>query len=124
MANAILVLHFAVVLFIVGGLPVIYVGAALHWPWVRAWRWRAVHVGAIVFVAAETLVGVTCPLTVWEDALRGEASGAGFVERWVHRIMFYDAPPWVFTVAYVAFAALVVVTWILVRPAARGARRR
>jgi hypothetical protein len=31
-------------------------------------------------------------------------------ERGIDRILFYDAPTWVFTAAYVAFAALVAIT--------------
>jgi Protein of Unknown function (DUF2784) len=118
--DAILVFHFAIVLFITAGLPLIYLGAALHWSWVRGWRWRALHLGAIVFVAAESLVGIACPLTLWEDALRGQQSGAGFIERWIHRTMFFDLPTWVFTAGYVAFAALAFLTWIAVPPNGRG----
>jgi polyferredoxin len=75
-----------------------------------------VHLGAILFVAAESLLGIACPLTVWEDALRGGQQRTGFIERGVHRVMFYQAPTWVFTTAYIAFAALVLVTWIAVPP--------
>jgi Protein of Unknown function (DUF2784) len=116
MADSILVLHLAIVLFITAGLPLIYIGAAMKWSWVREWRWRALHVAAVAFVAGESLVGVDCPLTVWEDNLRGRQSGAGFIERGVHAVLFYDAPAWVFTMVYVAFAALVVLSWIIVRP--------
>ena len=118
-ANAILIIHFAIVLFITATVPLIYVGAALKWSWVRDRRWRVVHVGAIVLVAAESVAGIICPLTVWEDRLRGESSGSGFIERWVHRIMFYQLPTWVFTAAYIAFAIIVVLTWIAVPPIRR-----
>jgi len=37
-------------------------------------------------------------------------------ERGIDRILFYDAPTWVFTAAYVAFAALVAITWVAVPP--------
>jgi hypothetical protein len=121
-AGAIVVVHLAIVLFIIAGLPLIYIGAARHWAWVRDWRWRALHLAAIGFVAAESLLGAVCPLTLWEDALRGQQSHVGFIERWVDRILFYDLPPWVFTVAYTAFALLVASTWILVPPTRRGRR--
>jgi len=65
-----------------------------------------------VFVAAESLFGIACPLTVWGDTLRGAQQHPGCIERWVHRVMFCQAPTWVFTTAYVAFAALVLVTWV------------
>jgi hypothetical protein len=72
--------------------------------------------GAILFVAAESMLGLTCPLTAWEDTLRGGQSAGGFIERGIDRMIFYRAPPWMFTTAYVAFAALVLVTWIAVPP--------
>jgi hypothetical protein len=116
-ADAIVIVHLLVVLFIVGGLPLIYIGLILRWSWVRAWPWRVAHLGAILFVAAESLLGIGCPLTVWEDALRGQHPTGGFIERWTHQLLFYDAPTWVFTTAYVAFAVLVLVSWIIVPPA-------
>lgn len=119
LADAIVVIHLIIMLFITAGLPLIYVGAALQWAWVRAWRWRALHLAAIAFVAAESLAGIVCPLTLWEDTLRGLQSNEGFIERWVDRILFYDFPAWVFTVAYTAFAALVVITWFVVAPTKR-----
>jgi hypothetical protein len=116
LADAIVVIHLLIVLFVLAGVPLVYLGVALHWGWVRRWRWRVLHLGAILFIAAESLLGIACPLTVWEYALRGQQFTRGFIERWVDGILFYDAPPWVFTVAYVAFAALVLVTWIAVPP--------
>jgi Protein of Unknown function (DUF2784) len=116
LADAIVVAHSLIVIFIVGAVPLVYAGAALRWRWVRDWPWRLAHLAAILFVAGESLLGVPCPLTVWEDALRGQHPAGGFIERWTHRVMFYDAPAWVFTTAYVGFAGLVVATWIVVPP--------
>ena len=123
LADAVVVVHLLIVLFILLGVPLVYVGAALHWTWVRGWRWRMLHLGAILFVAAESLSGITCPLTVWEDTLRGRRTAGGFIERWIDRVIFYDAPGWVFTMAYMGFAALVFATWILVPPTRRARAR-
>jgi hypothetical protein len=123
LADAIVVVHLLIVLFVVTGVPLVYLGAARRWAWVRSRRWRLLHLAAIAVIAAESLVGIDCPLTVWEDRLRGEQISTGFIERWIDRILFYDAPTWVFTVAYVAFAALVVITWIAVPPT-RTPRKR
>jgi polyferredoxin len=116
LADIIVVIHLLIVVFIVGGVPVVYLGVALGWVWVRRPTWRAVHLGAILFVAAEPLLGIACPLTVWEDALRGAHQRAGFIERCIHPVMFYQAPTWVFTTVYLAFAVLVLGTWIAVPP--------
>lgn len=116
LADLILIIHFGFVLFVVGGLLAIWIGAALRWRWVRNLRFRIAHLAAIVFVAGEALAGIWCPLTVWEDALRGAASDKSFVARWIHRVLFYDFPEWVFGLAYVAFALVVAATFWIVRP--------
>ena len=121
-ADALLVLHFAIVLFIVGGLVLVWLGAALGWRWARNPWFRYAHLGAIAFVALEALVGMNCPLTEWEDALRGGARAESFVGRWVQQLLYYRAPEWVFTTLYVAWTAATLVTLRLVPPRAR--RRR
>ena len=123
LADVVLLVHLAIVVFITAGLPLIYLGAARGWRWVRARRWRVLHLGAIVFVALESLAGIACPLTVWEDVLRGNQRGPGFVERWVDRVMFYDLPTGVFALIYVVFAVLVAVTWVTVPPSRKGGVR-
>jgi len=119
LADFILVVHFAFVAFVGGGLAFIWAGALRGWRWVRAWWFRAAHLAAILLVTAEALAGVMCPLTVWEDALRGRAVEASFIARWLHRILYYDFPAWMFTVAYVLFAAIVAATWYWVKPSPR-----
>lgn len=114
-ADVIVVVHFAIVLFIVGGLLAVWVGAALGWRWVRNPWFRYLHLAAIAYVAAEALLGIACPLTVWEDLLRGGADGS-FVGRWVHRLIFYNAPGWAFTSIYVAWALATLATLRLVPP--------
>lgn len=116
LADLVLIVHFAFVLFVVGGLPAIWIGAVAGWGWVRNFWFRALHLAAIVYVAGQALAGVWCPLTVWEDALRGTRSDLSFIARWIRRLIFYDFPEWVFTTAYVAFALLVAATWWRVRP--------
>ena len=117
LADAILIAHFLFVLFVVGGLPAIWIGAALGWTWVRNRRFRVAHLAAILFVTAESLVGIACPLTVWEDLLRQAEPGQGsFMQRWIGRLLYYSLPEWAFTVAYALFALLVLATYLWVRP--------
>jgi len=111
LADAILVVHAAFVLFVVGALPATWIGIALDRPFAFNPWFRGAHLAAIGFVVAETLLGYMCPLTSWEYALRGERSGEGFIERWIHAWLFWRAPAWVFTTAYVSFGALVAATW-------------
>jgi len=118
-ADALLVLHFAIVVFIVGGLVLTWAGAALGWGWVRNPWFRYLHLAAIGFVALEALIGMVCPLTEWEDALRGGARAESFAGRWVQRMLYYRAPGWIFTTAYAAWALATLATLRLVPPRAR-----
>ena len=122
LADVVLVVHFAFVLFVVGGLALIWTGALAGWAWVRNFWFRVAHLAAIAFVAAEALLGIWCPLTVWEAELRGGDAGRSFIAQWVQRLLFYDLPEWVFTTLHVGFATLVALTWYFVRPQRKRGR--
>lgn len=118
LADAVLLLHLAVVLFVVGGLVAVWVGnwrASARGSWVNALWFRLLHAAAIGFVVVQAWLGEVCPLTVLESWLRQQAGAAGysggFIQHWVHRVLFYDAPAWVFTLAYTLFGAAVAATW-------------
>ena len=111
LADAILVLHAGFVLFVVGGLVATWIGLASGLPFARNPWFRGAHLAAIAFVVAETLLGFMCPLTIWEDALRGSQGGPGFIQRSIHAWLFWDLPGWVFTPAYVVFMLAVAWTW-------------
>lgn len=111
LADAVLIVHAAFVAFVVGGLVATWLGLAFGWRYARNPWFRGLHLAAIGFVVVESILGFVCPLTAWEDALRGERTDAGFIQRWIHAWLFWRAPAWVFTTAYVAFGALVAATW-------------
>ena len=123
LADFILAVHFLFALFVVGSLPLIWIGAWMGLGFVRNLRFRLAHLLAILFVAGESLIGMVCPLTSLEDALRGTGNAASFVQRWLQRILYYDLPEWVLTVSYVMFALLVAFTFVIVPPS-RGKVRR
>ena len=119
-ADAVLLLHVLFVLFVVGGLAAIYAGRALGWAWVRGRTFRFAHLGAIGVVVVQAWLGVVCPLTTLEMALRaraGAATYAGtFVSHWLEALLYWRAPAWVFVVAYTAFGAAVLGSWFAVPP--------
>jgi Protein of Unknown function (DUF2784) len=115
LADAVLLLHFCLVVFVVGGLVLVVAGNLARWRWVNHIGFRLAHLAAIAIVAAQSWFGVTCPLTTLESWLRmraGSAAYAGsFIEHWVQQILFYEAPTWVFTTAYTGFGLLVAAAW-------------
>jgi hypothetical protein len=120
LANAVLIAHAGIVLFIICGLLLTLFGAALRWTWIKNFWFRALHLLAIGYVALEAWLGIVCPLTTLELWLREQAGQTvyegDFIAYWMRQIMFYEAPPWVFIAAYSGFGALVVLSWFLVRP--------
>jgi hypothetical protein len=124
LADVVLTLHVGVVLFIVGGLVLVLTGGRRNWRWVRNLPFRLVHLVAIVYVAAQSWFGVACPLTTLESWLRLQARQGGyqrgFIEDWLQRGLYFDAPAWVFVLAYTAFAGLVAVSWWRVSPGRRA----
>ena len=128
LADAIVIVHAAYVAFVVGGLVAILVGAAMGWRWTRSFAFRATHLAAIALVCVEAIVGVMCPLTSLEDWLRqrgGAATYRGdFIGYWAHRLIFYNFPPWIFTTAYITFAALVAITFFLLPPESKISRSK
>ena len=121
LADMLLVMHALFVVFVVGGQAAIMMGAWRGWAWVRNWYFRLCHVMAIGVVVLQSWLGMWCLLTVWEDALRRSQGVAGyqtgFIAHWLHRVMFFEAPLWVFSLVYTVFGGLVVAYWFIARPA-------
>lgn len=113
-ADLVLVVHSLFVAFVVLGFALIWIGHVAGWRWVRNSVFRSTHLAAITFVAIEALIGMTCPLTEIEHGLRGSADERSFIARLLHAVIFYDFPEWVFTVTYVGFAVITVLTirWV------------
>ena len=119
-ADALLILHLLLVAFIVIGLLLIFLGKFRGWFWIRNPWFRLTHVTAISVVTIESWFEIICPLTILENALRSRAGGAAysgsFISHSLETILYYRAPPWVFAVCYTTFGAIVVASWIWVRP--------
>lgn len=124
-ADIILYLHFIYVLTVVLPIPLIVIGSFLHWKWIRNSKIRNAHFLMIFIVVIESLFGIMCPLTVWEEALRrGQIPTAdysqGFLSAWISNVMFFTFPPWVFTLQYLLVALLIVELYIWVPPDRRN----
>ncbi|HWA13246.1 MAG TPA: DUF2784 domain-containing protein [Burkholderiales bacterium] len=120
LADAVLALHALVVAFIVGGLVAIIAGNFLGWRWVNFGWFRRLHLLAIAIVAAQSWLGVACPLTWLEAQLRIRAQqspyGASFVEHWLQELLYYQAPAWAFVTAYTLFGIAVAACWWIFSP--------
>ena len=120
LADTVLFIHVSFVAFVILALIITLVGGYLNWQWVRNWWFRFVHLGCISFVVIQSWLGLICPLTTLEMWLRkqidAEQYTGSFIQYWLQRILYYQAPDWVFTLIYSGFGLLVLVTWIRFPP--------
>jgi len=120
LADLILLLHVLFVVFVVVALLLIIVGGFRQWLWIRNRWFRLAHLAGILVVVVQSWAGLLCPLTKlerWFRSQAGEVSYEGsFIQYWLERLLYYDAPWWVFVMAYTSFGLLVIITWVRFPP--------
>ena len=120
LADVALITHVEFIAFVVVGLLLILLGGRRGWNWVRDPWFRLLHLVSIGVVVVQAWLGIICPLTTLEMALREKAGdstyGGTFVAHWLQRLIYYEAPPWVFAVSYTVFGLAVVGSWLKFRP--------
>ncbi len=119
-ADIILLLHVLLVIFVVTGFILIFVGKLRRWRWVRNRWFRILHLLVVAVVIVQSWFGIICPLTTIEMELRARAGDVvytgSFISHWLETILYYQAPAWVFVVCYSIFGIVVVGSWFWVRP--------
>ena len=121
LADTLLVLHFLIVTFVVGGFLLIWIGRLAAWQWIRDYWFRIVHIATVGFVTLQAVGGNLCPFTLWENHLRELAGSEGrytgsFIQYWLHKILYYDIRLEIFAVIYMLFLLLCIAAWFLVKP--------
>jgi hypothetical protein len=95
-----LLLHFAVILFVVIGFAVALI--TNH-------RWfRLIHAGVLGFITLLMILRIPCPLTILEEGSTGESYEGSFLATWLNRIIYVEwfTPQTVFIIDMI-FAVLV-----------------
>jgi hypothetical protein len=127
LADLVVAIHAGYVAFVVFGLVATIVGLIRGRSWARNFWFRTAHLAMIGVVVVESYVGLVCPLTSWEAALRRAAGQEGysgsFLGYWTHRLLFFHAEEWVFTVIYSLFGLAVLATFVLGPPRRPRGRR-
>jgi hypothetical protein len=114
LVEAVVVLHFAFLAFIVLGGFV-------------AWRWRGAiyaHFAVAVWAILSLTIDLTCPLTVLENELRGQAGmpllETGFIDHYIDGVWY---PQSATTLVQLVLGAIVLASWIGFYAGGRAARR-
>lgn len=103
-ADLIMLLHFAYIVFVMGGALLV-----LHR---RAWMW--LHIPAVAWGVWIEFFAKTCPLTPLENALRARAGqegyAGGFINHYIGRVIY---PEGLTPRGQIAIGALVLITNLL-----------
>ena len=100
MTLLLLILHFAVILFVVIGFPVALI--------TNHRKFRLIHAGVLAFITSLMILRIPCPITVLEEASSGESYEGSFLATWLNRIIYVEwfTPRTVFIIDMI-FAVLV-----------------
>jgi len=119
-ADAIIVLHFLYILFMLLGF--LLTGYALFFreKFFDRWLFRSLHLLGIFYVASLSILGKYCPLTILENELRlrYEVSlvySGSFIVHYLERLVYPDVNPLVIQIPTVFLAIFTIVVFI-VRP--------
>ena len=99
-ADIVLFFHFCIVVFITFGFVLIPIGYNFNWIWIKNKKLRLLHFGMMIFVTFETILGLSCPLTVLENNLRGINENQLFLSRWITKVIYWDFPSEFFLIIY------------------------
>jgi hypothetical protein len=120
-ADMVVLVHLGIAAFIVLGFCLIWIGYFVGWQWIYNRKFRLAHLILMAIVTLESIIGLTCPLTILEDRLRSPGTDPAdmrefFIQDMVHRILFYDIDIQLFTVGYIVFFIAICLTLRLIPP--------
>ena len=83
MVEVVLIIHFMVILFFVFGFPI-----ALYY---NHRMFRIIHASGLAGVTVLMVLGIPCPLTIWEEILReNRLYGGSFIASWLNKIIYLE----------------------------------
>ena len=115
-ADIVLMFHFAIIFFITFGFFLIPIGYSLGWIWIKNSKLRKCHCGMMIFVTFETILGITCPLTLIENSLRGINESTSFISYWINQIIYWNFPNQLFIVLYCICLVWTFLIWKIFPP--------
>lgn len=115
-ADIVMLIHFMFVAFVVGGQSLIIIGYHRKWRLAANLLIPRLHMACVLYVVVQAWAGQWCPLTLLENRYRQTAGQetyrSSFIQDWVGRTIYYDAPHWVFMIIYTVFGAVALIYWL------------
>lgn len=115
-ADLVLIIHFIIVVFISSLFLLIPMGYQFYWKWVKKLKLRLIHLGLMTLITIETIIGITCPLTVIENNLRGIYISNSFFSSLVSKIIFWEFPRLFFVILYILCLFWTIFIWFRFPP--------
>ena len=115
-ADFILFLHLIIAIFISAGMVIFPIGGLLSWRWCNNFSLRVTHLGLIVVVFIETLIGLNCPLTVVENYFRAQVTHQSFIGSLMNNLLYWNVSESLFFYMYGICVVWALLLWILVPP--------
>ena len=115
-SEIVLSLHLCIVIYITSGFFLVPLGYKYEWEWSKNIKLRALHLGLICFVTVETLIGITCPLTVIEINLNNFDYSQSFVSYWLSKIIYWNLPTIFFITLYSTLTLWSILMWRIFPP--------
>ena len=110
-ADFVLIIHFCIVFFVVFGLVALPIGCLNNYSWTRNFKFRVAHILLMGFITLESILGITCPLTIIENTLRQIEYKQSFVAYWISQLIYWDLPLYFFLILYSSCFVLSLVFW-------------
>ena len=121
-ADFILFIHLIIAIFISAGMVIFPIGGLMSWRWCKNFSLRLTHLGLIVVVFIETLIGVNCPLTVVENYLRAQDTHQSFIGSLMSNTLYWNMSEALFFHLYGICVVWVLILWILFPPSKKFVR--
>lgn len=121
LADAIMVVHLAWIIFMLWGF-VLTIRGLFHPKFFERWLFRTVHLLGILFVVTLEILGRYCPLTLWENALRTHYNPetdypGSFIIKQIEQMIYPDVSPLVVIIPTILLAAFTLAVFVLKPPA-------
>ena len=110
-ADLVLIFHFGIVIFIISLFVIIPFGYKFKWNWPKNRKLRSTHLFLIFLVTTETVFGLTCPLTLIENNLRGIYISNTFVNSWLQNLLYWNFPKEFFLISYILCLMWTIFMW-------------
>ena len=121
-ADFILFIHLIIAIFISAGMVIFPIGGLRSWRWCKNFSLRSTHLGLIVVVFIETLIGVNCPLTVVENYFRAQATHQSLIGSLMSNKLYWNMSETLFFYLYGICVVWVLILWILFPPSRKFVR--